>query len=314
MINKSEHVLPVMALYAPNRRDYFTVAIICAKKIENDAVEAMFDKHLDESQYGKAVGDPNSYHLGVIEGYFVVLAYIEIGTKSASSSASFFKISFRCIRLGLVVGICGGVPHIEDDNGSTDVLLGDVIISTRLVEYRSGKQHQDKFEETDTLQRAPEEIRKHLRKLQGAYHYDKLQGKTSTVLSDAVQRPNGGKWRYPGSTKDRLYSKSHRHKHHEPGICEICDRCVKDEHEVCEKAPRLTCEKLKCHETVDRIRLTELDKGSGVMSAPKLRIFFGPVASGDVVMKSGFHRDEVVSRRRFADQQIIAFEMEGAGV
>ena len=306
----------------PLSRDYFTVAIICAKTIENDAVEAMFDKHLDESQYSKAIGDPNSYHLGVIEGYNVVLAYIETGTISASSSAAWFKASFRCIRLSLVVGICGGVPYIEDRK---EVLLGDVIISTRLMEYRSGKQHLDKFEEIDTLQKGPEEIRKHLRKLEGAYHYEKLRDKTSTYLSDAVQRPKGEKWKYPGPNRDRLYSKSHRHKHHQQGICETCDRCESDEHEVCENAPRLPCEELGCHETVPRKRLTELGEGSGVISAPtaaesqrlrdpELHIFFGAVASGDLVMKSGLHRDEVVSRKRFADQKIVAFEMEGLGV
>ena len=310
----------------PRNRDDFTVAILCAKRVETNAVEAMFDQHWEESRYGKAQGDTNSYHVGEIRGHMVVLAYLsDLGTKSAASSASDLNHSFRYLRLVLVVGICGGVPEIDDCNGVSEVLLGDVIISTRLVEYRSGKQLPNRFEEKETLRLTPAEIRKHLGKLEGDYHSNRLQADTATYLSAALQKLRDQKWKYPGPSRDRLYERSHRHKHHDPGICEKCDQCEKDEHEVCEAALGSPCEKLGCHRTVRRSRLTESDEDSGSTSPlmeeekalardPELLIFFGVVASGDVVMKSWFHRNEVVSKQRLGNQKIIAFEMEGAGV
>jgi nucleoside phosphorylase len=38
-------------------------------------------------------------------------------------------------------------------------------------------------------------------------------------------------------------------------------------------------------------------------------IHFGFIASGDLVVKSAYHRDEIAAR-----ENVIAFEMEGAGV
>ena len=46
-----------------------------------------------------------------------------------------------------------------------------------------------------------------------------------------------------------------------------------------------------------------------IQEAQKPRIHFGRVATGDLVMKSGKHRDRIASQRN-----IIAFEMEGASV
>jgi nucleoside phosphorylase len=43
--------------------------------------------------------------------------------------------------------------------------------------------------------------------------------------------------------------------------------------------------------------------------AQKLVIHFGLTASGNLVMKSGYHRDAIAAKER-----VIAFEMEGAGV
>ena len=309
----------------PENRTYFTVAIICTKLIELNAVDAMFDQHWD-SEYGKADGDTNTYHLGRIKYWNVVSAHLsdlDAGTTSAASSATFLKMSFPKIRLGLVVGICGGVPVIDERNGIRELLLGDVVISTFLVEYRSGKQLQDRFEGKDTLEKATKEIRVFLSQLQGDRSYAKLQKKTAENLS-VVE-----KWQYPGSHKDRLYSEAHRHKHHTSGSCPICEN---DEDGVCEAALKSKCDDLGCSETVTRMRLLEPEESSGSNLAltiktstqirvPELHIFFGLVASADVVMRSGLHRDavvswhrEVVPRQREAKGGIIAFEMEGAGV
>ncbi|KAK3947043.1 hypothetical protein QBC32DRAFT_172620, partial [Pseudoneurospora amorphoporcata] len=50
----------------PNGRSDFEVAIICALRLEFDAVCLLIDKLWDEDgdQYGKVDGDPNIYTIG----------------------------------------------------------------------------------------------------------------------------------------------------------------------------------------------------------------------------------------------------------
>lgn len=296
----------------PPTRNNFHVAIICAKVIESDAVEAIFDQHWDSSHYGKTTGDFNTYHLGRMGNHNVVLGFLAgAGTKISATSAASFRHSFCNIRLGLVVGICGGVPTIAGSNGpNTEVLLGDVIISTRVVEYNRGTQMPNEIVEKDTLRDASTEIKSFLSMLTGRRAYDKLRHDTSTHLS-ILSEKDYDIWRYPGAVKDRLYNQLHRHKHHQTNLCEICEACRTDEDRVCQDAPRLSCNSLGCSEEEHRDRLTAAEARG---SQPELLIHFGPVASGDLVMKSGHHRNEVVSRSRQFTERVVAFEMEGAGV
>lgn len=49
----------------PRTRDGFEIALICALRIESDAVVALFDEFWQEDEiYGKAPGDPNAYTSG----------------------------------------------------------------------------------------------------------------------------------------------------------------------------------------------------------------------------------------------------------
>ena len=64
----------------------------------------------------------------------------------------------------------------------------------------------------------------------------------------------------------------------------------------------------------NRLRNAEPTAASGTSERKTVKaqmplIHFGRIASGDLVIKSSFHRDEVASR-----EEVIAFEMEGAGV
>ena len=301
----------------PSSRKDFHVAIICATQTETNAVEVMFDDVWDPpTPYGKANGDKNSYHHGRIGSHNVVLAYLPgLGTVSAASSASTLGTSFRNLRLGLVVGICGGVPKIKGRSGAdTEVLLGDVIISTKVVQYKYGAQHPERFEMKETLDKPSPEIRAFLNLIEGNYSYRKLSSITSDIMKETHLR-------YPGVDRDRLYRPLHRHKHHlqEDG-CGTCQNCNSLEDGICDAAGHETCESLGCSEVVHRDRLVEVEEISNRMLTqtaeesaqardPKLLVHFGAVASGNLVMKSGFHRDEVAS-----SQRVIAFEMESAGV
>jgi nucleoside phosphorylase len=123
------------------------VAIICALPLEAENVQSVFDKcwEDEDKQYGKAVGDQNSYTTGVIGKYNVVLVHMpSTGSNSAALSAAGLRSSFPEIKLALVVGVCGVVPvHVKTKE---EIVLGDVIISTAVTQYDFGRQYPHGFE------------------------------------------------------------------------------------------------------------------------------------------------------------------------
>src|ERR1700761_3714371 len=99
----------------PDSRNGFSIAIICAIREERDAVLSMLDEKWDSAEYLKVPGDDNTYTIGRIGLHKVVIVRLAgIGPREAAHSAAHFQISFPNISLGLVVGICGGVPTKSD--------------------------------------------------------------------------------------------------------------------------------------------------------------------------------------------------------
>ena len=290
----------------PRHRSDFEIAIVCALRLEADAVEALFDKFWDEDSdgYGKAQGDTNAYTTGVIGCHNVVLAFMPgIGKGNAASVAASFRSSFEGIKLALVVGICGGVPDGTDD--VKEILLGDVIISDGLIQYDFGRQLPDRFVRKNTLNdslgRQNPEIRALLAKLKGHRGRMVLKDNTYHYLTTIQEQLGVEKVQYPGAIEDKLFPPTYRHKHHQPG-CAICAKCKTKEDEVCEVALDSVCSELNCdvNNLVHRYRSSE---------GQRPVIHFGIIASGDSVIKSAEHRDEIAAKER-----VIAFEMEGAGV
>jgi nucleoside phosphorylase len=101
--------------------------------MEFEAVEALFDNYYkDDFTYGKVSNDLNAYTIGKMCNHNVVLAYmLGIGKANSTSVATSFRTSFSRIKLGIVVGIYGGVPFGTDDE--REILLSDVIISKGLI-------------------------------------------------------------------------------------------------------------------------------------------------------------------------------------
>ncbi|GJC82241.1 hypothetical protein ColLi_05079 [Colletotrichum liriopes] len=72
--------------------------------------------------------DPNIYSFGRIGVHNVVAACLpagQMGTNQAATVANQMKSSFPSLRFGLLVGIRGGVPNLDND---IDIGLGDVVI------------------------------------------------------------------------------------------------------------------------------------------------------------------------------------------
>ncbi|OCK75506.1 putative kinesin light chain, partial [Lepidopterella palustris CBS 459.81] len=305
----------------PRDRNDFDIAIICALTIESDAVEALFDEIWEgDCAYGKAPTDPNFYTTGRIGVHNVVLAFMpSMGKGTSASVAANFRSSFPRITLGLVVGICGGVPIGTDKK---EILLGDIIISTGLVQYDFGRQYPENFVIKDTLEdslgRPNSEIRSFLKKMAGFRSRQLLANRTSTFLDELCNKEGLQESKYPGADEDKLYEPTYRHKHQGLTSCTICAECKGSQDKVCEDALRLFCSELGCSDDRqvprNRLRNAEPTATSGTSKCEAVEaqmplIHFGRIASGDMVMKSGSHRDEVASV-----EEVVAFEMEGAGV
>jgi nucleoside phosphorylase len=166
----------------PNNRNDFVIVIICALPLEAEAVEALFDEHYDRlgKHYGKQPSDANAYINGRIGKHNVVLCYMpEMGKSSAASVASSLKISYRGVKIALVVGICGGAPSPPEYR---EIFLGDVIVSDSVIEYDFGRQYpggyQRKTGVQDTLGRPVQEIRTLLNGLRAENSRSELHNKT----------------------------------------------------------------------------------------------------------------------------------------
>ncbi|KAI9677975.1 MAG: hypothetical protein M1822_008083 [Bathelium mastoideum] len=282
-------------------------------------MEAMFDTFWENKHsFRKAPGDPNAYTTGRIGEHNVVLAHMPgMGKVASASTAASFRPSFGGVRLVLVVGICGGVPTAMGED--KEMLLGDIVVSTAIVQFDFGRQHPNGMKRKDTLEdnlsRPNQEIRAFLRKLEGVQSRNRLGENTVACLKDFCNRNEFQDWRYPGADEDVLYPPTYRHKHQQRDACNMCAQCNQEKDEVCQKALELSCADLGCDskEQVPRNRLKQTKLNGQASTETTLvcepEIHFGRIASGDVVVKSGLHRDAIAT-----ETETIAFEMEGAGV
>ncbi|KAJ4126980.1 hypothetical protein NW768_008601 [Fusarium equiseti] len=282
----------------------YRIAIICALKSEANAVRAVFDTfwadHRVNDGIRRAHDDPNHYTTGTILGHNVVIAHMpEYGKGSSARVAANIRHTFPDITLALVVGVCGGVPNTDRD----EIMLGDVVVSQCIVEYDRGRQFPDQVRPLNTLGDSQNaDVRGFLAMLER----DFLEHFTAEYLEEAPRAEHPlrpiPKPRHLGFSEDRLHQSNHRHKHHIQGECQKCDACVDDTKDTCDESKTSSCEVLRCIDLKARKRA---ENSNDI----KPRVYFGKVGSGDLVMKSGTHRDQWADRLG-----VIAFEMEGAGV
>lgn len=307
VISANLRILANQGRSRPISRDQFSVAIFCALPCEAGAVTALFDQIWNRKQYGKAHGDINSYTLGAMGDYDVVLVHLAgIGKCTAASSASSCRMSFTGIRLALVVGVCGGVPF---GPGGRERILGDTVISNGLVQYDFGSQYPNEFERKrdveSSLSRPNVEIRGFLARLESDQNRQDLQG--AIRRHTRLIKESGYAYLEPDRSTDILYNPSYVHKHRNAAECPAWTKTCGTATSACHMARTATCETLGCDDsqivTRQRLQHAEID------GCEALEVHIGQMASGDKVMKSGEERDRVA-----ADENVIAFEMEGAGV
>lgn len=264
----------------PFHRAQFEIAIFCALPAEADAVRALFDHCWDDNgpSFGKADGDINAYSTGSIGRHNVILVHMPGIGKGHAALASQCRLSFTGIKLAIVAGTCGSVPLTPEDR---EIVLGDVIISTGIVELDRGRQLTERFVRAnaiwDMMGRPSVEVRGILRKLEGMHPRKKMQRKLAQyleVLSDEPKLEAG----YPGAAHDRLFEPTNRHR-----------------------VQGQSCEECSCDGEMVRRRFSQRQL--------QPLIHLGLLGSSDVMMQSGKHRDGIARR-----EGILGFEMEAAGI
>lgn len=300
----------------------FEIAIICALEVEYNAVSLIVDGYLDQldnSSFGKTVGDTNMYRTCHIGKANVVLVHLPaIGKVSAAVAATSLRISFKRLKLVLVVGICGGVPH---PGKGQEILLGDVVVSNTAMQYDLGSRFPDAFAAKegprDCLRKAPRSIDSLVSFLQLAEVRQDAEYEAADILYQLqAQIAHSPNWKYPGASKDRLLQAHFHHKHHRnlpsPEAGCLCYSSTG----ACENYRSLSCQETGCLDNdghlVQRNRLNdkrEKERQGYISDAQSPSIFVGPLGSADMVLKSAEHRD-----RYAKDHGLVAFEMEGAGV
>ncbi|KAF4431430.1 hypothetical protein F53441_13898 [Fusarium austroafricanum] len=197
----------------PHNRHAFEIAIICALPLEADAIEALFDHHWDDGPpFDKVINDPNTYTTGVLGCHNAVLAHMPgMGLVNAAALGSILRASFPGIKLALVVGICGVVPFSPSGDR---IVLGDVIISTGLIQYDFGRFLPGRFVRKDklldSLSRSNQEIRGVLAKLETLRGRNQLSAKLVGYLDENCQQPDL-RANYPASANDKLFKASYYH-------------------------------------------------------------------------------------------------------
>ena len=259
-------------------RQSYTVGIICALHVEKAAVAATLDE--EHGRVEKAAGDENAYTFGKIGAHNVVVACLPAGVMGKVSATAVAKDMMRSfpIKVGLMVGICGGVWSER-----ADVRLGDVVVSQPdgmhggVVQWDYGKMERNGvFRRTGTLNKPPRPLLNAVQSLKARH---RLRGnEVAPHIREAfakfplIEEEYG----HQGQDKDDLYEASYSH----PGG-DACDRC--DRSKLVSRLPDRRDDKPKVH--------------------------YGNIASGDQVMKDGPTRDRIAK-----EEGILCFEMEAAGL
>ena len=103
-----------------------------------------------------------------------------MGTTAAAMVATQMAATFRKLRFGLLVGIAGGVPDMED------IRLGDVVVSKGVVAHDRGKETPSGFESRPFLNGVPELLKNAFSELESLL-MDR-ESKITQYISNATAR------------------------------------------------------------------------------------------------------------------------------
>ncbi|KAF5628968.1 G-protein beta WD-40 repeat-containing protein [Fusarium sp. NRRL 52700] len=261
----------------------YNIAWIAALHIERAAATASLDERHEEPEgFIRHDNDDNAYDWGEIGKHNVVIASLPAGvygTTSAAVTASHLLSSLPHIKIGLLVGIGGGIPHPR-----RDIRLGDVVVSQPdgksggVVQYDLGKAkaHQD-WERKGSLNMPPTVLLSALGSLQAEHE---IQGsRMDRILKTMITKfPLMKKqFSYQGAENDRLFLAEYDHP--QSNTCDLCDSSQ------------------------------EVKREERESTSPN--IHYGIIASGNTLVKDARARDNISD---LAGEDCLCVEMEAAGL
>ncbi|KAI7771477.1 hypothetical protein LZL87_010917 [Fusarium oxysporum] len=278
--------------------DEYTVGWVCALSKEQTAATAMLDqRHAD---LPKPPNDPNTYTLGSIGRHNIVIACLpegEIGTHAAATIATWMISTFPLIKLGLMVGIGGGIPP--------KVRLGDVVVSTPagqypgVVQWDFGKAEEGgNFKRTGSLNNPPTSLRTALAKLKTE---NELNGsKIPKYLDELKQKwPRlAPKYLRTESLEDVLFKADYGHVNENTTDCDVTPDSDDGQEEEEEEEEEESCK------FCDRAKIVK-------RKIRDMRVHYGLIASGNQVIKDATFRNRL---KKDLDGHVLCVEMEAAGL
>ncbi|KAM0231662.1 hypothetical protein ACHAP5_010978 [Fusarium lateritium] len=261
----------------------YNIGWIAALPIERAAAIALLDERHDEPEgFNQHSNDGNAYDWGKVGQHDVVIASLPAGvygTTSAAITASHLLSSLPHIKIGLLVGIGGGLPR-----PGRDIRLGDVVVSQPdgksggVVQYDLGKAKTDStWERKGSLNMPPTVLLGALAKLQAEHELEELQ--TPKLLEAMTTKFPRMKTQYSfqGADNDRLFPSTFKHSGGD-----TCDLCQLSEQVVRKK-----------RESKDPV------------------IHYGLIASGNTLVKDADTRENIF---KLAEEECLCVEMEAAGL
>ncbi|KAL4876156.1 hypothetical protein BJY04DRAFT_223379 [Aspergillus karnatakaensis] len=207
--------------------EQYTMGWVCALPIERAAARAMLEE-VHETTIERNLSDNNTYTLGRIGPHNLVIASLPAGVygeSPAATAAAQMLSTFPSIRIGLLVGIGGGIPSEQHD-----IRLGDVVVSRPdkdmggVVQFDRGKllQH-GRFVRTGSLNKPPSVLLTALAELEADHELE--ESKVSCYMTEMMERypKMRTEYSYQGQANDVLFKSGYEHSEDEP-TCETCDQ------------------------------------------------------------------------------------------
>ena len=262
--------------------DDFTVGWICALEIELIAATGMLDEKFDSNHLPRGEDDDMIYTVGQIGRHKIVLTCLtSAGTTPATTAAFFMRRAFPKIRVGLMVGIGGGVPSKKHD-----IRLADIVVSepskgsSGVFQYDHVKIRTDgELFPISQLPSPPVILRNVVHQLKVD---DKVEGNRMAhhIATMFTRRPRLKEaFVRPAEEKDVLFKSDYRHQVPDATCDDVCEI---SEATLVSRQPRTGNEPL---------------------------VHYGLIASGNAVIRDGKTRDHLAKRN-----DLLCFEMEAAGL
>ena len=272
---------------AKNRQ--FTIGWICPLPLEKEAARLVLDEEYpqDEVQY------QNAFYLGGRIGKHKVVIGVQrgIGLSHAASLAERMRAGFPNIKYFLLVGIAGGVPRYGPAGATSEIVLGDVVVSSPrgnhggVLQYDKGAwEGQGRLNFRGHTNGVPGD-------LMAAVNNFRAEGWSKTNIADVLKQmrykldeKRQHQYDDPGPSRDRLFQDTYEHQGTEFDDCSTC------------------CDA--------KYIVSRHDRGdAATRSVDEPYVHFGNIASSNQLQISAVERNRIQR-----EHDAICFEMEAAGV